>query len=104
MTVPIEAPFSVDPIRRPRCRRDHRPVCRRDRAPSTRYRCPMDFTIPDDYQELLTGFRAFLDREVRPVEDKYQPQIQDDVFTDEMRQEGLALRRASAALGFYAAH
>src|ERR671931_1020470 len=64
----------------------------------------MDFTIPDEYQDLLAGFRSFLDREVQPVEERYQPQIQDDVFTEEMRQEGLALRRKSAELGFYAAH
>jgi acyl-CoA dehydrogenase len=64
----------------------------------------MDFTIPDEYQDLLASFRAFLDREVRPVEERYQPQIQDDVFTEEMRQRGLALRRQSAELGFYAAH
>src|SRR5207249_5142165 len=31
-------------------------------------------------------------------------ELQDDVFTDDMREAGLALRRTSAELGFYAAH
>jgi acyl-CoA dehydrogenase len=64
----------------------------------------MDFSIPPEDQELVIGLRSFIDRQVRPVEARFQPQIQDDVFTDEMRQEGLQLRRASAELGFYAAH
>jgi acyl-CoA dehydrogenase len=64
----------------------------------------MDFSIPDEHQELLASFRSFLDREVRPVEDRYRPQLQEDEFTDEMKQAGLALRRRSAELGFYAAH
>jgi acyl-CoA dehydrogenase len=64
----------------------------------------MDFSIPPEDQELVTGLRSFIDRQVRPVEAHFQPQIQDDVFTDEMRQEGLQLRRASAELGFYAAY
>ena len=64
----------------------------------------MDFAIPQDYQDLLASFRSFLEREVRPVEELYAVQIQDDVFTEEMREAGLALRRKSAELGFYAAH
>ncbi len=64
----------------------------------------MDFAIPQDYQDLLASFRSFLEREVRPVEEFYAVQIQDDVFTEEMREAGLALRRKSAELGFYAAH
>jgi acyl-CoA dehydrogenase len=64
----------------------------------------VDFSIPDEYQELLKSFRSFLDREVRPVEDRHQAQIQEDEFTAEMREEGLGLRRKSAELGFYAAH
>ena len=64
----------------------------------------MDFSIPDEYQELLSSFRSFLDREVRPVEDRYRTQLQEDELTPEMKDAGLALRRASAQLGFYAAH
>src|SRR6266571_2557124 len=64
----------------------------------------MDFAIPQDYADLLSSFRSFLDREVRPVEERYAQQMQEDVFTDDMREEGLRLRRKSAELGFYAAH
>lgn len=64
----------------------------------------MDFSIPDEYRDLLGSFRSFVDREVRPVEDRYRQQLQDEVFDEEMREAGLALRRRSAELGFYAAH
>ena len=64
----------------------------------------MDFAINEEHQDLLASFRSFLGREVRPVEERYQPEIQEDEFTEEMRQSGLTLRRRSAELGFYAAH
>jgi acyl-CoA dehydrogenase len=64
----------------------------------------MDFSVPDEYQELLNSFRSFLDREVAPVEERYRVQLQEDDFTDDMREAGLSLRRRSADLGFYAAH
>jgi acyl-CoA dehydrogenase len=64
----------------------------------------VDFSIPDEYQELLKSFRSFLDREVAPVEDRHRAQIDEDEFTGQMREEGLGLRRKSAELGFYAAH
>src|SRR5438094_8543571 len=64
----------------------------------------MDFAIPQDYADLRSSLRSFLNREVRPVEERYAQQMQEDVFTEEMREEGLALRRKSAELGFYAAH
>jgi acyl-CoA dehydrogenase len=64
----------------------------------------VDFSIPDEYRELLKSFRSFLDREVAPVEDRFRTQIQEDEFTGQMKEEGLGLRRKSAGLGFYAAH
>ena len=65
----------------------------------------MDFSIPQDYADLLSSFRSFLDREVRPVEERFAQHMQDsEVVTEEMREEGLRLRRKSAELGFYAAH
>jgi acyl-CoA dehydrogenase len=64
----------------------------------------VDFSIPDEYQDLLASFRSFLDRQVRPVEDRYRSVLQEDEFTPEMKEAGLALRRSSAELGFYAAH
>ncbi|MGH2710085.1 MAG: acyl-CoA dehydrogenase family protein [Actinomycetota bacterium] len=64
----------------------------------------MDFAIPDEYAELLDSFRGFLTREVAPVEESYRQRLQDDEWDEEMREAGLALRRRSAELGFYAAH
>jgi acyl-CoA dehydrogenase len=64
----------------------------------------VDFAIPDEHRELADSFRSFLDREVRPVEERYRERLQEDEFDDEMREAGLALRRRSAELGFYAAH
>jgi acyl-CoA dehydrogenase len=64
----------------------------------------MDFRVPPELEEVRSSFRAFLDREVRPVEEKYKQQIQEDEFTPEMREAGLALRRKSAEIGYYGAH
>jgi len=64
----------------------------------------VDFTIPDDLQELTGSFRSFLDREVAPVEERFRTEFERDDPTDEMRQAALALRLRSAELGFYAAH
>ena len=64
----------------------------------------MDFTIPDEYRELLDSFKGFLEREVRPVEDEYRERLQEDEWDEDMREAGLRLRRRSAELGFYAAH
>jgi acyl-CoA dehydrogenase len=64
----------------------------------------VDFAISDEQRALIDSFRSFLDREVRPVEERYRQRLQEDEFDDEMREAGLALRRRSADLGFYAAH
>ncbi|HEX2032363.1 MAG TPA: acyl-CoA dehydrogenase family protein [Actinomycetota bacterium] len=64
----------------------------------------MDFRIADEDRRLIDAFRSFVDREVRPVEQRFQPRLHDDVFDEEMREAGLALRRRSADLGYYAAH
>ncbi|MBI4260891.1 MAG: acyl-CoA dehydrogenase family protein [Actinobacteria bacterium] len=64
----------------------------------------MDFSIPDEYAEMVSTFRAFLDREVRPVEEAFLRELQEDELTPQMKEAGLGLRRRSAELGFYAAH
>ncbi len=64
----------------------------------------MDFTLPQDLQELTSSFRSFVDREVRPVEDRFVPQFESDELTPEMREEAVRLRQRSAELGFYAAY
>jgi alkylation response protein AidB-like acyl-CoA dehydrogenase len=64
----------------------------------------VDFEVPGEYRELTHSFTAFLDREVRPVEDRFRPRFQEDEWDEEMRQAGLNLRRRSAELGFYGAY
>jgi acyl-CoA dehydrogenase len=64
----------------------------------------VDFEIPGEHRELVASFRMFLEREVRPVEERFQPELQDDRWDDRMRRAGPELRRRSAELGFYAAH
>ena len=64
----------------------------------------MDFSIPSELEEVRSSFLSFVDRDVRPVEEKYRQHLQEDVFTDEMREEGFALRRKSAEIGYYGAH
>ncbi len=64
----------------------------------------MDFRVPPELEEVRSSFNAFLDREVRPVEERFRQQIQDDEWTDEMREAGAELRRKSAEIGYYGAH
>ncbi|MFY9585982.1 MAG: acyl-CoA dehydrogenase family protein [Actinomycetota bacterium] len=64
----------------------------------------MDFRVPPELDEVRSSFKAFLDREVAPVEEKFRQQIQDDEWTDEMRDAALALRKKSAEIGYYGAH
>src|ERR671919_2167966 len=64
----------------------------------------MDFRVPPELEEVRSSLKAFLDREVRPVEERFQQQIQDDEWTDEMRDAGAELRRKSAEIGYYGAH
>src|SRR6266545_2265270 len=64
----------------------------------------MDFTIPAEYEELLSSFRSFLDREIRPLEERFAQELQEESLPEVVREAGLALRRRSAELGFYAAH
>jgi acyl-CoA dehydrogenase len=64
----------------------------------------VDFSIPDDLQDLTSSFRSFLEREVRPVEERFRLDFERDDLTPDMREAALSLRRRSAELGFYAAH
>src|SRR5919108_1996382 len=64
----------------------------------------MDFSIPDEYQQLRSGFEAFLQREVAPVEERFRPQIQEGEYTPEMRAAAQGLRKKSAEVGYYAAY
>src|ERR1041384_774691 len=64
----------------------------------------MDFAVPQELEEVRSSFKAFLEREVRPVEERYREEIQDDRWTDEMRASWSALRHKSAEIGYYGAH
>jgi acyl-CoA dehydrogenase len=64
----------------------------------------VDFSVPPELEEVRSSFRTFLDREVAPVDERFRPQLQQDEWTPEMREAGLAVRRKSAEIGFYGAH
>lgn len=64
----------------------------------------MDFTVAPELEEVRSSYRSFLEREVRPVEERFAQQLQEDQWTDEMREAGMALRRKSAEIGYYGAH
>lgn len=65
----------------------------------------MDFTVPDELTALRGSFAAFLDREVRPVEDALHEQlIALDPDRDALHDAVAQLRRRSAAAGFWACH
>ena len=64
----------------------------------------MDFRMPDDILEVQRSLLDFIDREVRPVEERFMPRILEGVEDEEMRLAGIELRKRSAAVGFYGAH
>jgi alkylation response protein AidB-like acyl-CoA dehydrogenase len=59
----------------------------------------MDFAIPEDYLELQRNLTDFIERELKPLEEKELDREKDDVPV-ELRDR---VRRRSAELGFYAA-
>jgi acyl-CoA dehydrogenase len=64
----------------------------------------MDFAVPPELDEVRASFLAFIDREVRPVEERFRAELQEDSWTDEMREAAGVLRRKSAEIGYYGAH
>lgn len=64
----------------------------------------MDFSIPEELLSVRESFRAFLDREVSPVEDRFKLDLDEGKFTPELREAADAIKRRSLAEGFYAAH
>ena len=64
----------------------------------------MDFSIPDELTALRESFGAFLDREVRPVDERFAEERRRGDQTDEMREAALAVKKRSLAEGFYAAY
>ncbi len=59
----------------------------------------MDFSIPEEYAELRSNLVAFVERELKPLEEELLDPEEDDVPV-ELRDR---VRRRSAELGFYAA-
>ncbi|MGH3442980.1 MAG: acyl-CoA dehydrogenase family protein [Nitriliruptorales bacterium] len=61
----------------------------------------MDFAIPEELEQLRRSYATFLDREVRPVEERFRGELARWEFTDEMRGTRRELRKRSAQEGFY---
>lgn len=63
-------------------------------------------SIPEEFLQLRESVQAFLDREVRPVEDKYVHELghRGTISREAQVEERRALRRRSAEHGFYSMH
>src|SRR3954468_7964073 len=65
----------------------------------------MDFRVPDELTALRESFAAFLDREVRPIEDGVREQFWSlTPDTDAVREAAATVKKRAAKEGFYAAH
>jgi acyl-CoA dehydrogenase len=64
----------------------------------------MDFRVPEELTSLRASFAAFLDREVRPVEERFAAQLRTGAVTADVRAAGAEIKRRSCEEGFYAAH
>src|SRR3954471_14031505 len=65
----------------------------------------MDFRVPEEITALRESFAAFLDREVRPLDE----QVRDQYWTltpdtDAVREAAQTVKTRAAKEGFYAAH
>jgi acyl-CoA dehydrogenase len=64
----------------------------------------MDFSIPAELTDLRASFGAFLDREVRPLDEAVRERIWQGDFGGEVREAAQQVKQRSCAEGFYAAH
>lgn len=64
----------------------------------------MDFTVPDELQALRASFRSFLDREVRPLEERLIEPLRAGETGGAVAEAYAEVRRRSCAEGFFAAH
>jgi acyl-CoA dehydrogenase len=65
----------------------------------------MDFAVPEELTALRQSFASFLDREVRPVEDKLREQYwSSQPDTEAVKEAAQAVKSRASAEGFYAAH
>jgi alkylation response protein AidB-like acyl-CoA dehydrogenase len=61
----------------------------------------VDFSVPEELAQLRESYAAFLDREVRPVEERFRRELARWEWTDQMAAGARTLRKRSAAAGFY---
>jgi len=65
----------------------------------------VDFSVPEELTALRASFAAFLEREVRPLEDAVAPAYwRGETGTPQQREAAAAVKRRSCQEGFYAAH
>jgi acyl-CoA dehydrogenase len=69
------------------------------------YAAVMDFSVPVELTALRESFAAFLEREVRPLEDEVAPLYgRGETRAPEQREAAARVKRRSCEEGFYAAH
>ena len=61
-------------------------------------------SIPEEVLDLRAALRQFIDREVRPIEERHRQELNEDGAYPDMRQDKLHLRQRSAELGFWTLH
>jgi acyl-CoA dehydrogenase len=61
-------------------------------------------TIPEEVLEVRSSLRQFVDREVRPVEEGYRQEIQENGTFAAYLEEKLKMRKRSAEVGFWTLH
>ncbi len=61
----------------------------------------LDFGIPEELTQLRQSYQAFLEREVRPLDERFQRQLARWEWTADMAEAATAIRRRSAQEGFY---
>ena len=64
----------------------------------------MDFRVPDELTALRASFAAFVDREVRPLDEKLREKYRDGIYDADFADAAQTVKQRSCAEGFYAAH
>ena len=60
--------------------------------------------IPSELLELRSSIRDFIEREIRPVEQKYAQELQETGAIENAEEERKKIRKRSVDLGFYTLH
>jgi acyl-CoA dehydrogenase len=64
----------------------------------------VDFTIPEELTQLRQSYATFVDREVRPVDERFHAELARWEWTEGMAEAARGIRRRSAEEGFYACY